>query len=237
MQVQCSIIQSITLGFKALTVKNSTSFLPPSPLPSLSKRPPPPLCENITGTSPVRNRGETWSGREGWIHHNNSCFQITTTWGRGVGDILWAMRDCGCSFIYLHRQHRCVFVCETRSVITPFFSYQKRPEVTSPPFQAPSCNAAAICVAKWWICKENINLFGPKVIMNVWVLEKSYWAGWMPFTSLFTPFHGSHFFAGVIMLRAISYFKYANINTAWLQTGHIRERWRLQHSGAFEVSC
>lgn len=82
----------------------------------------------------------------------------------------------------------CVF--ETRSVISPFFSYQKRPELTSPPFPALPCNAAAICVAKWWICKQNINLFGPKIIMNVWVLEKSYWAGRILFTSLFTPFMG-----------------------------------------------
>lgn len=61
--------------------------------------------------------------------------------------------------------------------------------------------------------------------------------GPMPFTSLFTRFHGSHFSAGVIMLRAISYFKYANINTAWPLTGRIRGRCRLWHSGPFEVSC
>lgn len=66
--------------------------------------------QNITGASPGRHRGETWSGREGRIHHNNSCFQITTTWGRGVGYILWVEWDHGCSFIYLHSQHWCVCV-------------------------------------------------------------------------------------------------------------------------------
>lgn len=65
----------------------------------------PSQLQNITRTSLGRSRGETWSGREGRIHHNNSCFQITTTWGRGVGYILWVERDHGCSFIYLHSQH------------------------------------------------------------------------------------------------------------------------------------
>lgn len=42
----------------------------------------------------------------------------------------------------------CVCVCVWDKIRHySFFSYQKRPEVTSPPFQAPSCNAAAICVA------------------------------------------------------------------------------------------
>ena len=79
------------------------STLPPTPLPT---------AKNITRASPGRSRGETWSGREGRIHHNNSCFQITTTWGRVVGYILWAERDRGCSFIYLHSQHWGVCACK-----------------------------------------------------------------------------------------------------------------------------
>lgn len=51
--------------------------------------------------------------------------------------------------------------------------------------------------------------------------RKSYWAGVMPFTFLFTRFQRRHFSTGAIMPRAISYFKYANIDSVWPQTGHI----------------
>lgn len=76
---------------------------------------------------------------------------------------------CVCTCLCL-----CVFVYETRSVITPFFSNQKRPEVTSPPFLAPSCNAAAMCVMNMqrkyqfiW-AKDYNECMGPGKILLSW---------------------------------------------------------------------
>lgn len=191
---RCSIIQSISLGFKALT-ENQTRFLP---APSLLFGAPPNL-QNITRASPGRGRGETWSGREGRIHHNNSCFQITTTWGRVVGYILWVERDRGCSFIYLHSQHRGVrvharvCVCVTRSVIAHL---HRKKAWGHPPYNT---TVALTCTNYEYVKKGRFN--PPKHYNECSKHRRSYRVG---VTFLFIHSHRGHLCMGAIMLRAIS---------------------------------
>lgn len=191
----------------------------------------PPSRKNITRASPGRSRGETWSGREARIHHNNSCFQITTTWGRVVGYILWVERDHGCSFIYLHSQHWgvcvCVLVCVcdklSHSSLSTFTGTRLRSLVT---LQSSETSATASHVCRWWVCKNN-QFHASKYYNECMKHRKSYWVGLMPFTFPFTRFHRCHFSTGTIMLRAISYFKYANINAGQPQTVHVQKICRL----------
>lgn len=147
------------------------------PPPSTLSPTPLPTAKNITRASPGRSRGETWSGREGWIHHNNSCFQITTTWGRVVGYILWVERDRGCSFIYLHSQHwgvcacKRVCVCVTRSVIAHFILTQDRARGHQSLCRVPRPVTPRRVTRAHAEYVKIINLVHQNIVMNVWHAE------------------------------------------------------------------
>lgn len=181
--------------------------------------------QNITGASPGRHRGETWSGREGRIHHNNSCFQITTTWGRGVGYILWVEWDHGCSFIYLHSQHWCVCV----RVCVRVNSARVRQDASLPSSTCAgrervqrSAEVTTSCGLEEASEKKIRSLVSFQNAIMTFESSRSHLLFALP-----SPchFHRCHFSVGIIALRAISYFKYANTTAASLLTGYIGKKY------------
>lgn len=140
------------------------------------------------------------------------------------------MRACACVSVRV-----CLSVCD-RILLTFNLCGEQNPKVTKS--RLLRLTPQPVLWAPWWICKNNL--------FHLSKHNNEFWIARLPFTFLPACFHCCHFSAGIITLRAISYFKYANTDTTSLQTVYVRtyvrgggegERGRVGCGGAAFLKC
>lgn len=219
---RCSIIQSISLGFGALTenqIRLLTPLFPATPLLTAKILPELPRGE-ASGGDVIWKTGANPPQQQLFPNHNNlgkGC-GLYFMGGKGPRMLIYlfppsalrCMRTCACDkmahrllFIFIGIQHRRIVLLWRILLQLELCSHDEYVKV--------------------------INFMRPNIIMNVWNVETLV----EPVLSSSLTFIDATSSMGTITWRAISYFKYANINVVQPQTVYIQKRSGLRHRNLF----